>query len=88
MWLRRIIVILEGKIISKCHWEIAITNIFFRFVLERILYTEAEALQQMTLQPDFDEKISKDISSTLDFFNLYLPSLLSSLGAFCMKSKK
>eukprot|EP01127_Copromyxa_protea_P019598 TRINITY_DN6401_c0_g1_i1.p1 TRINITY_DN6401_c0_g1~~TRINITY_DN6401_c0_g1_i1.p1 ORF type:complete len:1026 (-),score=180.05 TRINITY_DN6401_c0_g1_i1:24-2777(-) len=59
-----------------------------RFVLERILYTEAEAIQQMSLQPDFDYKISKDISSTLDFFNIYLPSLLSGLGAFIIDGNR
>lgn len=55
-----------------------------RLVLERILFAEVDAFQQMSLPPNFVEKITYDINSTLDFINIYLPLLFSSIGAFCM----
>lgn len=55
-----------------------------RLVLEKILYAEISELDKIKVS-NLDERVSSDISSTLNFINKYLPSLVSGIYAFIIE---
>lgn len=61
-----------------------------RLVLERILYAEIEELDKITksYSGSLEDKVARDITSTLNFINKYLPSLVSGLYAFLVEGSE
>lgn len=66
--------------------RIALENKFEirRLVLERILYAEISELETIK-SSNLEERVESDISSTLNFINKYLPSLVSGIYAFLVE---
>jgi ABC-type transport system involved in cytochrome bd biosynthesis fused ATPase/permease subunit len=56
-----------------------------KLILERVLYSELGAIEKLNTG-DLEQKITADITQTLNFVNRYLPSLVSGLYAFCNTS--
>lgn len=61
-----------------------------RLVLERILYSEIDELDKITrsYSGSLEDKVARDITSTLNFINKYLPSLVSGLFAFLVEGSE
>lgn len=61
-----------------------------RLVLERILYAEIEELDRLnkSYSGSLEDKVAQDITSTLNFINKYLPSLVSGLYAFLIEGSE
>lgn len=61
-----------------------------RLVLERILYAEIEELDRLnkSYSGSLEDKVAQDITSTLNFINKYLPSLVSGLYAFIIEGSE
>lgn len=57
-----------------------------RLVLERIVYAEPAAFA--ALPSDRLASIAEDMVDTLHFFNTYLPSVLSGVGAFVLEGRR
>jgi ABC-type multidrug transport system fused ATPase/permease subunit len=55
-----------------------------RLVMEKILYAEVAELDKIK-SADLEHKVASDITSTLNFINKYLPSLVSGLYAFLVE---
>jgi len=55
--------------------------------LEKILYSESRAFETLNINTEnLEEKITNDITETLNFINRYLPSLVSGLYALGIES--
>jgi ABC-type transport system involved in cytochrome bd biosynthesis fused ATPase/permease subunit len=52
-----------------------------KLILERVLYSELGAIEKLNTG-NLEQKITADITQTLNFVNRYLPSLVSGLYAF------
>jgi ABC-type multidrug transport system fused ATPase/permease subunit len=61
-----------------------------RLVLERILYSEIDELDKITksYSGSLEDKVARDITSTLNFINKYLPSLVSGIYAFVVEGSE
>ena len=61
-----------------------------RLVLERILYAEIDELDRLnkSYSGSLEDKVAQDITSTLNFINKYLPSLVSGLYAFLIEGSE
>lgn len=67
--------------------RVAIENkmVVKKLILERVLYSELGAIEKLNTG-NLEQKITADITQTLNFVNRYLPSLVSGLYAFLIES--
>jgi ABC-type multidrug transport system fused ATPase/permease subunit len=61
-----------------------------RLVLQKVLYSEIDELDKITksYSGSLEDKVARDITSTLNFINKYLPSLVSGLYAFIVEGSE